>query len=197
VNGSRWIERVLVIDDDERALRAWQRALRLDGRDVRVAQSLATAELEMAWRPQLVVVDQCLGGGERGIDVIQHLKQIDSTICAILVSASMTIPQAVAAVHAGAHDCDVKPLDPRRLLARIEFGSSDAAPDHVLTLAEVEFEHIARVMDDCAGNISHAARALRLHRQSLQRKLRRDRPTSEEADPPPLSEPMTSSRRAS
>jgi two-component system response regulator RegA len=135
--------------------------------------------------------------GERGIDAIRRLKQVDSTICSVLVSASMTIPQAVAAVHAGADDCDVKPLDPRRLLRRIEFGPRDEAPDHVLTLAEVEYEHIARVMDDCAGNISHAARALRLHRQSLQRKLRRDRKTSEESDSPPLSDPLTASRRAS
>ena len=37
----------------------------------------------------------------------------------------------------------------------------------------VEWEHIQRVMADCGGNVSHAAKALGIHRRSLQRKLGR------------------------
>ena len=46
----------------------------------------------------------------------------------------------------------------------------DAAPE-VPTLERVEWEHIQRVLADCGGNITRAARALGLHRRSLQRKL--------------------------
>jgi two-component system response regulator RegA len=35
----------------------------------------------------------------------------------------------------------------------------------------VEWEHIQRVLKDCGGNVSAAARALRMHRRTLQRKL--------------------------
>jgi two-component system response regulator RegA len=35
----------------------------------------------------------------------------------------------------------------------------------------VEWEHIQRVLTECEGNISQAARVLGLHRRSLQRKL--------------------------
>jgi two-component system response regulator RegA len=35
----------------------------------------------------------------------------------------------------------------------------------------MEWEHINRVLVDCGGNISRAARVLGLHRRSLQRKL--------------------------
>jgi two-component system, response regulator RegA len=35
----------------------------------------------------------------------------------------------------------------------------------------VEWEHIQRVLADCEGNISQAAKLLGLHRRSLQRKL--------------------------
>jgi two-component system response regulator RegA len=35
----------------------------------------------------------------------------------------------------------------------------------------VEWEHINRVLADCAGNVSEAARRLGIHRRSLQRKL--------------------------
>jgi two-component system response regulator RegA len=38
-------------------------------------------------------------------------------------------------------------------------------------LARVEWEHIQRVLTDCNGNLSQAARLLGLHRRSLQRKL--------------------------
>ncbi|HEY1065540.1 MAG TPA: helix-turn-helix domain-containing protein, partial [Pirellulales bacterium] len=42
-----------------------------------------------------------------------------------------------------------------------------------LTLARAEWEHINRVLADCGGNISEAARRLGLHRRSLQRKLQK------------------------
>ena len=43
----------------------------------------------------------------------------------------------------------------------------------MLTLAEVEVEHIARVMTDTGGNISEAARRLGISRSSLQRRFKR------------------------
>jgi len=51
---------------------------------------------------------------------------------------------------------------------------SDEASD---SLARVEWEHIQRVLAECEGNVTHAARRLGLHRRSLQRKL--GRPPSE------------------
>ena len=41
-------------------------------------------------------------------------------------------------------------------------------------LARVEWEHIQRVLADCDGNLSQAARVLGIHRRSLQRKLSKD-----------------------
>ena len=42
------------------------------------------------------------------------------------------------------------------------------------SLARVEWEHIQRVLADCGGNLSQAARLLGIHRRSLQRKLSKD-----------------------
>ena len=39
------------------------------------------------------------------------------------------------------------------------------------SLARAEWEHINRVLEDCAGNVSKAARILGMHRRTLQRKL--------------------------
>ena len=39
--------------------------------------------------------------------------------------------------------------------------------------AGIEYDHIRRTLDACDGNVSEAARRLRIHRRSLQRKLRK------------------------
>ena len=44
------------------------------------------------------------------------------------------------------------------------------------SLARAEWEHIHRVLSDCGGNISEAARRLGIHRRSLQRKLQKYAP---------------------
>ncbi len=41
------------------------------------------------------------------------------------------------------------------------------------TLAEIEKEHVLRVVDACAGNLAAAARVLGIDRSTLVRKLRR------------------------
>ena len=42
-----------------------------------------------------------------------------------------------------------------------------------MTVERVEWEHIQHVLHDNGGNISATARALSMHRRTLQRKLRR------------------------
>ena len=57
-------------------------------------------------------------------------------------------------------------------VTELEFSVLEAAPaPEVASLARVEWEHISRVVADCGGNISQAARLLRMPRRSLQRKL--------------------------
>jgi two-component system response regulator RegA len=68
-----------------------------------------------------------------------------------------------------------KPVDAEQILnAYCELSvdsESKHAPTTVPSLARVEWEHIQRVLADCDGNISQAAKLLGLHRRSLQRKL--------------------------
>jgi two-component system response regulator RegA len=50
-------------------------------------------------------------------------------------------------------------------------GRAERKPAAAPSLARVEWEHIQRVLSDCGGNISQAAKLLGMHRRSLQRKL--------------------------
>jgi ActR/RegA family two-component response regulator len=59
-----------------------------------------------------------------------------------------------------------RPTEPR-----IQRPSGLKLPATVPSLARVEWEHMQRVISDCGGNLSQAARLLGIHRRSLQRKL--------------------------
>ncbi|MBK6520460.1 MAG: hypothetical protein IPG04_41635 [Polyangiaceae bacterium] len=50
------------------------------------------------------------------------------------------------------------------------------AQDEVPQPRAGQWEYLQRVLADCGGNVSDAARRLRLHRRSLQRKLARHAP---------------------
>jgi two-component system response regulator RegA len=85
----------------------------------------------------------------------------------------------VEAIRLGAADYLLKPVDPEELLSALDPStprhSSKEKPD-LPTLERAQWEYIHRVLSQCEGNISEAARRLGLHRQSLQRMLRRNPP---------------------
>ncbi|MCH2487965.1 MAG: helix-turn-helix domain-containing protein, partial [Erythrobacter sp.] len=57
-----------------------------------------------------------------------------------------------------------------------EAGEEVQIPEAFPSLYRHEREYIEYVLAECGGNISEAARRLGLHRQSLQRKLRKFTP---------------------
>lgn len=68
-----------------------------------------------------------------------------------------------------------KPVEIEAILAAFagddEPGLELAPPDEPLSVDRLEWEHIQRVLNENEGNISATARALKMHRRTLQRKL--------------------------
>src|SRR5205085_2354809 len=99
----------------------------------------------------------------------------DATIAVIILTGYGSIPTAMQALKLGADHYLSKPADAEQILAayaELAAGSMPKqAPTTVPSLARVEWEHIQRVLSDCSGNISQAAKLLGIHRRSLQRKL--------------------------
>ena len=125
--------------------------------------------------PDLVLVDLRMPG-MGGIEVIEELRDIDSSMTIIVLTGYGSIPTTIAAMKKGADHYLSKPADADEILAvydKLRSATSDqqAAPTTVPTLARVEWEHMQRVITDCDGNISQASRLLGIHRRSLQRKL--------------------------
>lgn len=174
VDQQRTIRSVLVIDDDPRVLSALARSFGVQRKVFTATSSEQAKEIARREKPDLAVVDMRLGSIS-GIDVVRSLKaEIPDTTFAI-ISGYLTVDTTVAAVHAGADIVATKPIRGSEILRRAEAGEHEQLPEdeYTPTLAEAEAEHIARVINDCKGNISEAARRLGIYRSSLQRKLRK------------------------
>ena len=164
----------LIIEDDEVFRERLCRGLRHRGWDTREAgyaeQAIAIAR---EFAPDLAVVDLRLPGPS-GLQIVRALRSIDATLTIIMLTGYGSIATALEAVKCGADHYLTKPIDVDQLLSAYEGlreGPVASLPTAVPSLARVEWEHIQRVLADCGGNVSQAAKLLAMHRRTLQRKL--------------------------
>lgn len=167
----------ILFADDERLPRLWfQRYFRQAGYQAYVAasRSLALAELQ-ASRPAILVTDLRLGA-DSGIDLVREVKEHAPSTRVVLLSGWVTVAATAFAMRAGCELVLAKPVLPGELLERLERGDQDLGTEcreAPPTLARATFEHALRVFTDVRGNTSEAARRLGVHRQTLQRLLRK------------------------
>ncbi len=167
---------ILVVDDDAMFRTRLMKALENRGFEVRGAPDVQAAiALAKEDSPEMALVDLKMPGGS-GLDLVRELKAIDATTNVVVLTGYGSIATALEAVRLGATHYLTKPADVDEILAAFERATKDPTAqveiDHeVASLARAEWEHIHRVLTDCNGNISQAARLLGLHRRSLQRKL--------------------------
>jgi len=171
---------LLLVDDDLTFRDRLARSFKLRGYEVRVAGDFEAALiLANDESPELAVVDLKMPG-RSGLDLVRALKQIDGATRIVVLTGYGSIATAVEAVKLGAANYLSKPADTDEIIAAFDKGleqSNPAPSDYPApTLARAEWEHIHRVLADCDGNISEAARRLGIHRRSLQRKLQKYAP---------------------
>lgn len=160
---------ILILEDDSRLAKSLQRDFEDRGYEVTLAARLA----ELPDRPfDFAVVDLRLGV-DSGLNGISFLKKRSASCRIVLLSGYGSISTAVEAVKRGACDCLLKPagfeLIEAALLGRPK-PEGDFKPP---SLEKMEHEYIHFVLGKNEGNISKTAKDLGLHRQSLQRKLRK------------------------
>lgn len=110
---------VLVADDDEAIRIALERALRLEGFAVEVAEDGRRAlELVDEHRPEVIVLDVVMPHLS-GVRVVSRLRErgIDTPVC--ILSARDETEDRVAGLEAGADDYVVKPFELEELVARL------------------------------------------------------------------------------
>lgn len=173
---------MILADDSPLFRERLARALRERGLQVRTAANYDEAmQLAREAPADLAVVDLRMPG-QSGLELLRDLMQILPGIRVLVLSGFGSIATAVDAVKLGAVNFLPKPADADDVLMAFQRSKVEIPevppPDspEVPSLARAEWEHIHRVLSDCDGNISEAARRLNIHRRSLQRKLRKRAP---------------------
>jgi two-component system response regulator RegA len=167
---------LLLVDDDHTLCDVLSRALSARGFGVTAAHTVDDALRAIdADPPEYAVVDLKLAD-QSGLKVVTHLKDADAHTRIVVLTGHASIPTAVEAIKLGATYYLTKPTDADAIVAAFarEHGDDrvpvDAKP---MTVEHVEWEHIQHVLHVNGGNVSATARALSMHRRTLQRKLRR------------------------
>lgn len=170
-------ERILIIEDDDTFSATLLRALKRRGYATMAARN-ATAALDLAQNeaPDWVVLDLNLDGAS-GLSLIPRLRELSPACRIVVLTGYASISTAVDAIKLGAVQYLAKPVDVDTLLRA--FGHTiegdetpPAAIGHApMSVERMEWEHIQRVLREHKGNISATARALDMHRRTLQRKL--------------------------
>jgi two-component system response regulator RegA len=167
---------LLLVDDDDAFRNALGAALGRRGFAVTLAAGPTEARACAAEHVfEHALIDVRMPGGS-GIELVVALLQIDEGTRVVVLTGYGTIANAVEAMRAGAVDYLTKPVD----AATCEHALRGRAPgksEDVPSLERVEYEYLQRVLADCSGNVSEAARRLRMHRKSLQRKIGRTPPS--------------------
>lgn len=165
--------RLLIVDDDEPFRERLARAMRERDFETRTASDVARARAVIAeWPPTHALVDLKMPG-ESGLELLPDLGKVRPPPRTVVLTGFGSIATAVEAVRLGADDYLTKPTDADRIeTALLKSRVMNPVPEiQAPSLDRVEWEHIHRVLNECGGNISQAARALGIERRTLQRKL--------------------------
>ena len=168
------LSQLLLVEDDDALATATRNALQRQGVTVHHAASadaartlIGTVELDAA------VVDLRLPG-DSGLTLIQPLRAAYPAARILLLTGYASIATAVDAIKLGADNYLPKPASVRDILAALNAPAPQADRDldaRPLPVDRLEWEHIQKVLAENDGNISATARALQMHRRTLQRKL--------------------------
>jgi two-component system response regulator RegA len=174
-DGAATLGDLLLVDDDPTFAGVLGRALRTRGFAVATASGLedATSLLDVdRFTPDFCVLDLNLGGSS-GLKLIGALRRANADCRIVILTGYASIATAVDAIKLGADQYLAKPVEVDAIVRALlgEQESDAAPPEETLSVSRLEWEHIQRVLAEQRGNISATARALKMHRRTLQRKL--------------------------
>ena len=169
----------MLVDDDEVLRSTLARAFSSRGFEVVTAgnHDEAKALLESE-RPDFAVVDLKMPG-ESGMTVLKNISEHSPQTKSVVLTGYGSIANAVEAMRLGALNYVTKPADADQILAAFDSeqaGEVDGEEIQSQSLAKSEWNHIQKVLADCDGNITHAAKILDIPRRTLQRKLKKRAP---------------------
>ncbi len=167
---------LLLVEDDALFRQVMGQALAKRGFNVQTANDVDEGiALSEKISPEFAVVDLNMPGPS-GLILVKHLIDLDPHTRVIMLTGFASIATAVEAIKLGAIHYLSKPADADEVIAAFYRKDGDAEINintQPLSVNRLEWEHIQKVLNDNKGNITATARALNMHRRTLQRKLQK------------------------
>ncbi|MEC5206161.1 two-component system response regulator RegA [Vogesella perlucida] len=165
---------LLIIDDDVAFATVLARSLTRRGYAVRHAANPDAALGEVAAAvPPHIILDLNLAG-ESGLRLLPLLLEKAPAARILVLTGYASIATAVEAVKLGAVNYLAKPAgvdDILNALGQVAANPEQDVTTQPMSLKRVSWEHLQRVLAEHDGNVSATARALNMHRRTLQRML--------------------------
>jgi DNA-binding NtrC family response regulator len=167
---------ILIVDDNASILTAMHYLL--DDTFERVLTTTQPEEILklMAQQPvDLVLLDMnfTLGvnNGNEGLFWLRTIRKQHPQTPVVLLTAYADVNLAVKGLKNGAADFITKPWDNDELVRKLKDVLD--MQNEIISLDEMEKEHIRRTIDHCHGNLTQAAELLGITRQTLYNKMKR------------------------
>ncbi|MBE2317309.1 response regulator transcription factor [Solirubrobacter sp. CPCC 204708] len=158
--------RVLIVDDEPAVRSALDRALRLDGYEVTLAEDGRQALDRLAdTRQDAVILDVAMPGVD-GLEVCRRLRDAGDRTPVLMLTARDAVDDRVAGLDAGADDYLVKPFALKELKARLRALLRRADPGAEDDGSVLRFADL--VLDRGAWEARRGARVLELSRTEFQ-----------------------------
>ena len=109
--------------------------------------------------------------GQEGLFWLRAIRKQHPQTPIVLLTAYADVSLAVRGLKSGAADFITKPWDNDELLRKLKDVLD--MQNEIVTLDEMEKEHIRRTIDHCHGNLTQAAELLGITRQTLYNKMKR------------------------
>lgn len=165
---------LLLVDDDETFCSVLKPALEKRDFQVSIANDVKSGiSLAEQTEPEYAVIDLRIGH-DSGLEMVKKLISLDDNTQIVMLTGFASIATAVEAIKLGAIHYLTKPANADEIvnaLYKNEGDSSVVINQNPLSVKRLEWEHLQKVLMQHEGNISAAARALNMHRRTLQRKL--------------------------
>lgn len=169
-------ETLLLVDDDENFTLVMERALTRVGFEVHVASNEEEAlALSKKHDFKRAILDLKLKESS-GLKLISALRENQNEVRIVILTGYSSVSTAVEAIKLGAVNYLCKPATIKEIL--VAFDKTEGNPSATVastppSIDRLEWEHIQKILQENGGNISATARALGMHRRTLQRKLQK------------------------
>jgi two-component system response regulator RegA len=165
---------LLITDDDELFAQTLARQLTRRGHSCQTAHNTEQAIALVETTLFDAAITDLVMPGDSGLKLVQALNEADPELPILVLTGYASITTAVEAIKLGARQYLAKPATIEEILNALEQSQGNADLDieaKPLSVDRLEWEHIQKILSDNEGNISATARALKMHRRTLQRKL--------------------------